>query len=97
MRDLRKPNGQFLGWGTAISEWLPVILSQTCSGHPVIELCRVADKWCQRQAAANLRHQASILEERCHGMSMDAITESARPWMARAQIFRDAAERLRQI
>ena len=56
------PNGKFIGIGSALFAWLPIMLEQSYRSNPLQELLDVAARWCEKKAAESYRKAANSME-----------------------------------
>lgn len=92
----RGPDGRMVGWGSALSKWLPVLLSAT--PRCMDTLLREAARHCQTLAQDELRYAATALQH----THLDAKpywvpVRMAEKWMTKRDIIMETINRLEEV
>ena len=96
----RGPSGKFIGWGEALTVWLPELLDNYGETSALGIMLQAAGKWCGHQAAKRYDMAAEVLRTNFYYMASqraETLATYAAQWFRRKEILERAAEELKKV
>ena len=97
----RGPSGKFIGWGEALTVWLPELLDNYGETSALGVMLQAAGKWCGHQAAKRYDMAAEVLRTNKGlwenpAQRAETLATYAAQWFRRKEILERAIEELKK-